>query len=136
METTPPQPDTVVIRAHEREYNDDQDDEYDENGPVPDLEKDDMMARRTRSLHKPSAARANQCFNQFLPVPGSAMHNSSTLFGISHLQPRPKPPHNTSERYLMWTYVLVLCRVTSSRWVLCISQLTNIPDHTFHSLQI
>ncbi|KAM4603338.1 uncharacterized protein ACJ7VT_018055 [Polymixia lowei] len=61
-ETPRPTPDTTVIRpaAHSKhDYDDDEDDEYDENGPVPDLEKDDMMARRTGASKKPAAAGAN-----------------------------------------------------------------------------
>ncbi|KAK3523197.1 hypothetical protein QTP86_021756, partial [Hemibagrus guttatus] len=48
-------------------YNDpDNDDEYNDGSLLPNLEKDDMLARRTGSYQKPSG---NQ-FNAFLPKPG------------------------------------------------------------------
>lgn len=104
METPQPHPDTAVIRAtshSEREYDDDED-EYDENGPVPDLEKDDMMARRTRSFQKPSAARTNQSINQFLPVPGSVKYNIAPVSAMKPLHNRPKYTEKmASERYLL-----------------------------------
>ncbi|GAA6234349.1 LIM and calponin homology domains-containing protein 1-like [Lates japonicus] len=92
METPQQQPDTTVIRStshSEREYDDDED-EYDENEPAPDLEKDDMMARRTGSYQKPVAARTNQFFNQFLPVPGSVKYNVSPVSAMKQLHSRPK----------------------------------------------
>ncbi|XP_040891898.1 LIM and calponin homology domains-containing protein 1-like isoform X2 [Toxotes jaculatrix] len=92
METPQPQPDTMVIRSashSEREYDDDED-EYDENEPVPDLEKDDMMARRTGLFQKPTAARTNLFFNQFLPVPGSVKYNVSPVSAMKQLRNRPK----------------------------------------------
>ncbi|XP_044046325.1 LIM and calponin homology domains-containing protein 1-like isoform X9 [Siniperca chuatsi] len=91
METPQPRPDSTVIRAtshSEREYDDE--DEYDENEPVPDLEKDDMMARRTGSFQKPSAARTNQSINQFLPVPGSVKYNIAPVSAMKPLHSRPK----------------------------------------------
>ncbi|XP_049427195.1 LIM and calponin homology domains-containing protein 1-like isoform X2 [Epinephelus fuscoguttatus] len=91
METPQPHPDTIVIRAtshSEREYDDD--DEYDENELLPDLEKDDMMARRTRSFQKQSAARTNQSLNQFLPVPGSVKYNIAPVSAMKPLHSRPK----------------------------------------------
>lgn len=104
METPQQQPDTTVIRStshSEREYDDDED-EYDENEPAPDLEKDDMMARRTGSYQKPVAARTNQFFNQFLPVPGSVKYNVSPVSAMKQLHSRPKLTEKmTSERYLL-----------------------------------
>lgn len=104
MEAPQPQPDTMVIRStshSEREYDDDED-EYDENEPVPDLEKDDMMARRTGSFQKPVAARTNQSFSQFLPVPGSVKYNISPVSAMKQLHRRPKLTENmSSERYLL-----------------------------------
>ncbi|XP_065812866.1 LIM and calponin homology domains-containing protein 1 isoform X3 [Labrus bergylta] len=89
MESPKPQPDTTVMRAtshREHEYEDD-DNEYDENEPVPDLEKDDMMARRAGLLQKTSAARANQ----FLPVPGSVKYNVAPVSAMKLLHhSRPK----------------------------------------------
>ncbi|XP_038569024.1 LIM and calponin homology domains-containing protein 1-like isoform X2 [Micropterus salmoides] len=92
METPQPRPDSTVSRAmthSEREYDDDED-EYDENEPLPDLEKDDMMARRTGSFQKPSAARTNQPINQFLPVPGSVKYNIAPVSAMKPLHSRPK----------------------------------------------
>ncbi|XP_035813898.2 LIM and calponin homology domains-containing protein 1-like isoform X4 [Amphiprion ocellaris] len=90
METPQQQPETAVIRAAshgEHEY-DNNEDEYDENEPVPDLEKDDMMARRTGSFQKASAAKANQ----FLPVPGSVKYTISPVSAMKQLHSRPKFP--------------------------------------------
>ncbi|XP_051241060.1 LIM and calponin homology domains-containing protein 1 isoform X7 [Dicentrarchus labrax] len=92
METPQPHPATTVVRAmshSEREYDEDED-EYDENEPVPDLEKDDMMARRTRSFHKPSAVKTNQSINQFLPVPGSVKYTVAPVSPMKPLHSRPK----------------------------------------------
>ncbi|XP_071360602.1 LIM and calponin homology domains-containing protein 1-like isoform X2 [Trachinotus anak] len=92
METPQPQPDAVVTRStshSDREYDDDED-EYDENEPLPDLEKDDMMARRTGSFQKPVAVKTNQSFNQFLPVPGSVKFNVSPVSAMKQLHSRPK----------------------------------------------
>lgn len=104
MEPTQPHPDTTVIRAmshREREYDDDED-EYDENEPVPDLEKDDMMARRTGSFQKPSAARTNQSINQFLPVPGSIKYNIAPVSAMKPLNSRSKLTEKmANERYLL-----------------------------------
>lgn len=89
-------PETTLIRAashSEREYDDD---EYDENEPVPDPEKDDMMARRTGSHQKTTAA-----VNQFLPVPGSVKY---TVAPVSAMKPLPSRTKFTEkmacERYL------------------------------------
>ncbi|XP_071374080.1 LIM and calponin homology domains-containing protein 1-like [Centroberyx affinis] len=92
METPQPRTDMTVIRAttQSEHEQDDEDDGYDENGPVPDLEKDDMMARRTGSFQKPSAGGASQCFKQFLPVPGSAKLKTTPLSGMNQLHSRPK----------------------------------------------
>ncbi|XP_042340959.1 LIM and calponin homology domains-containing protein 1-like isoform X2 [Plectropomus leopardus] len=88
METSQLHPEATIIRAHsEREYDDDED-EYDENEPVPDLEKDDMMARRTGSFQ--SAARTNQFIKQFLPVPGSVKYNVAPVSAMKPLHSRPK----------------------------------------------
>lgn len=65
--------------------------EYGENEPVPDLEKDDMMARRTRSFQKAS-------FSQFLPVPGSVKYNVCPVSAMMQLRSQPKLSKNT-DRY-------------------------------------
>lgn len=101
METPQRQPDAAVIRStshSEREYDDEE--EYDENEPEPDLEKDDMMARRTGSYQKPVAVKTAQSFNQFLPVPGSVKYNISPVSAMKQLHSRPKLAEKTaSERY-------------------------------------
>lgn len=104
MEAPEPQPDTTVIQStpqSEHECDDDED-EYDENEPLPDLEKDDMMARRTGSFQKPVPVRTNQFVNQFLPVPGSVKYNISPVSAMKQLHRRPKLTENVaSERYLL-----------------------------------
>ncbi|TNN89620.1 LIM and calponin y domains-containing protein 1 [Liparis tanakae] len=86
-------PDVTAIRATSRsrfEYEDDDGDEYGENEPEPDLEKDDMMARRTRSFQKTDAARSNKPVNRFLPVPGSVKYNIAPVSAMKPLRNRPK----------------------------------------------
>lgn len=61
-------------------------DEESENEPVPDPEKDDMMARRTGSHH----SRANQGANQFLPVPGTVRYAVSPVSAMKPLSSRQK----------------------------------------------
>ena len=104
VEQQQPHPDKTVIRAtsySEHEY-DEQEDEYDENEPVPDLEKDDMMARRTGSFQKPSAVRTNQAINQFLPVPGSVKYSIAPVSAMKALHRKPKLREKmASERYLL-----------------------------------
>lgn len=102
METPQPHPNLIRATSHsECEYDDDED-EYDENEPAPDPEKDDMMARRTRSFQKPSAVRANQCVNQFLPVPGSVKYTIAPVSAMKPLHSRPKLTEKmASERYLL-----------------------------------
>ncbi|XP_028259077.1 LIM and calponin homology domains-containing protein 1-like isoform X2 [Parambassis ranga] len=88
VESPQQQLETTVARAtshREHEYEDNED-EYDENEPVPDLEKDDMMARRTKSFQAGSTAR----INQFLPVPGSVKYNISPVSAMKPLHSRPK----------------------------------------------
>ncbi|XP_035516855.1 LIM and calponin homology domains-containing protein 1-like [Morone saxatilis] len=98
METPQPHPATTAVRAmshSEREYDEDEE-EYDENEPVPDLEKDDMMARRTGSFHKPSAVKTNQSINQFLPVPGSVKYTVAPVSPMKPLHSRPKLTEKTA----------------------------------------
>ncbi|KAM6971933.1 uncharacterized protein FYW47_004086 [Aplochiton taeniatus] len=78
METLHPAQ-TTVVRATthvEPGYSNEEDEDDDEDGPEPDLEKDDMMARRTGLVAKPTAGPAGQ-YNLFLPVPGSAVASQS-----------------------------------------------------------
>ncbi|XP_034712824.1 LIM and calponin homology domains-containing protein 1-like isoform X3 [Etheostoma cragini] len=92
MEKPQLHPGKTVIRAtsySECEYEE-QDDEYDENEILPDLEKDDMMARRTGSFQKPSAVRTNQAISQFLPVPGSVKYNVAPVSAMKVLHRKPK----------------------------------------------
>ncbi|KAM3622848.1 uncharacterized protein V6R79_003921 [Siganus canaliculatus] len=83
VETPQPHPDVAIIRC------DDEEDENEENEPAPDLEKDDMMARRTGSFQKPAAARS-QSANQFLPVPGSVRYSVAPVSAFKPLRNRPK----------------------------------------------
>nr|XP_043883787.1 LIM and calponin homology domains-containing protein 1-like isoform X2 [Solea senegalensis] len=82
-------PNLMATSRSKQEYDDDED-EYDENEPVPDLEKDDMMARRTGLFQKPVAPRTNQSFSQFLPVPGSVKYNVSPVSAMKQLRSKPK----------------------------------------------
>lgn len=92
-ETPQPHPDLTVVRGtshREHEYDDEDEDEYGENEPVPDLEKDDMMARRTGLFHKTTASKANQSITQFLPVPGSVKYSVAPVSAMKQLSSRPK----------------------------------------------
>ncbi|XP_027139139.1 LIM and calponin homology domains-containing protein 1a isoform X6 [Larimichthys crocea] len=90
METPQPHPDTTVVRAMSHSEQEHNEDEYDENEPLPDPAKDDMMARRTGSFQKTSAARSNQPINQFLPVPGSVKYSIAPVSAMKPLHNRPK----------------------------------------------
>lgn len=103
MEATQPRPDVSVIRAtshREREYDDDEY-ESDENESVPDLEKDDMMARRTGSFQKGSAARTNQPTSQFLPVPGSVKYSIAPVSAMKPLSRAKLTEKMVNERYTL-----------------------------------
>lgn len=70
--------------------------------PVPDLEKDDMMARRIRLLQNSSVLGGIQGGSQFLPVPGSVRRSISPLSAVKQPGCRSKPTENMDgERYLM-----------------------------------
>lgn len=105
METPPPHPDLTVVRGtshseHEYEDEDEDEDEYGENEPVPDLEKDDMMARRTGLFQKNTASKANQSIKQFLPVPGSVKYSIAQVSAMKQLNSRPKYTEKVdNERY-------------------------------------
>uniref|UniRef100_A0A8K9UB41 Calponin-homology (CH) domain-containing protein n=1 Tax=Oncorhynchus mykiss TaxID=8022 RepID=A0A8K9UB41_ONCMY len=64
--------------------NYDDDDEEEEECPVPDLEKDDMLARRT-GAYQHSAGRTGRSFNLFLPVPGAAQQKNTPSGGPNQL---------------------------------------------------
>ncbi|KAJ8000423.1 hypothetical protein DPEC_G00179980 [Dallia pectoralis] len=62
-------------------------DDGDEEGPVPDLKKDDMLARRTRAYQR-SVGGNRHSFNLFLPVPGAAQHWTTPTSGANQLLER------------------------------------------------
>ncbi|XP_045073753.1 uncharacterized protein LOC121563228, partial [Coregonus clupeaformis] len=69
-------------------YDDDEDEEDDDEDegerPVPDLEKDDMLARRTGAFQC-SAGGTGRSFNLFLPVPGAAQQKNTPAGGPNQL---------------------------------------------------
>ncbi|KAM6940708.1 uncharacterized protein FYW49_018943 [Xenentodon cancila] len=92
METPQQEREPTVMKATshtEGEYYEN-DNDYDEDEPMPDLEKDDMMARRTGLFQKSSVVKANQSFSQFLPVPGSVKCNVTLTSAAKLPQSRPK----------------------------------------------
>lgn len=110
METPQLHPHTTVIRASSHSECDNDDDEYGENEPLPDLEKDDMMARRTGSFQKPIAAKTVQSSNQFLPVPGSVKYSVAPVSAMKPLHNRPK----LTEKMAGGRYLLCLNEDASS----------------------
>ncbi|KAL0204004.1 hypothetical protein M9458_002022, partial [Cirrhinus mrigala] len=54
------------------EKEDDEEDEEDERQP--DIQKDDMLARRTGAFQKPASGNS---YNRFLPQPGSKKENAT-----------------------------------------------------------
>ncbi|CAK6973981.1 LIM and calponin homology domains-containing protein 1-like isoform X4 [Scomber scombrus] len=90
METPQPHPDMAVIRSTSHSEHEYDDDDENEPEPVPDVAKDDMMARKMGLSQKISAARTNQCFGQFLPVPGSVKYNVAPVSAMKQLHSRPK----------------------------------------------
>lgn len=103
METPQLHSDLTVVRrtAHrEHDYDDEDEDEYGENEPVPDLEKDDMMARRTGLFKKNTSFKANQSIKRFLPVPGSVKYSIAPVSAMKQLNSRPKYTEKVdNERY-------------------------------------
>ncbi|XP_072563849.1 LIM and calponin homology domains-containing protein 1a isoform X8 [Paramormyrops kingsleyae] len=61
-------PVSAIVKSSDEE-------ECEEERPLPDLEKDDMHARRTGTFQK----AAGPAFNSFLPVPGSVRHKSAPV---------------------------------------------------------
>lgn len=61
-----PTPAEVDARLAQYEQRIEEDEEEEER--IPDLQKDDMMARRTGVFHKQSAGAVT--YNRFLPLPG------------------------------------------------------------------
>uniref|UniRef100_A0A3B1JFP2 LIM and calponin homology domains 1a n=1 Tax=Astyanax mexicanus TaxID=7994 RepID=A0A3B1JFP2_ASTMX len=91
-------------------HSDDYDDQRDDEGPLPDLEKDDMLARRAVLHHKQSGSQV-QAFNVFLPKPGAAKRKTATAGGQNQGSERERKPtaesavtppsadvHNTPEK--------------------------------------
>lgn len=86
--------------VHRDCYNDpDNGNQYNDGSPLPNLGKDDMLARRTGSYQKPSG---NQ-FKAFLPKPGGVSGKKKPLSGQyqSILKPSGEEKKSTQERYLM-----------------------------------
>ncbi|XP_048851555.1 LIM and calponin homology domains-containing protein 1a isoform X3 [Brienomyrus brachyistius] len=61
-------PVSAIVKSSDEE-------ECEEERPLPNLEKDDMHARRTGAFQK----AAGPAFNSFLPVPGSVRHKSAPV---------------------------------------------------------
>lgn len=61
--------DARLAQYEQRAQEEDDDEEEEEEEKVPDLQKDDMMARRTGVFHKQNATAA--AANRFLPLPAS-----------------------------------------------------------------
>lgn len=57
------------LAQYEQRAQEEDDDDEEEEEKVPDLQKDDMMARRTGVFHKQNAAAT--AANRFLPLPAS-----------------------------------------------------------------
>ncbi|KAL7841504.1 hypothetical protein SRHO_G00251950 [Serrasalmus rhombeus] len=70
------------------------DDEHDYEGPLLDLEKDDMLARRT-GVHQKQSGSPVQPFNTFLPKPGAVKNKAVT--GSAQYQSREKEKTNTQD---------------------------------------
>lgn len=72
------------------------DEEYNDRSPLPNPEKDDMLARRTGSYQNPSG---NQ-FNAFLPKPGGVDGKKKSLSGQyrSNVKTSGQEKKNTQER--------------------------------------
>lgn len=90
---------SILIHAevHCDSYNyPDNDDEYNDRSPLPNLDKDDMLARKTGSYQKPSG---NQ-FNAFLPKPGGVNGKKKSVSGQcqSNLKTSGQEKKNTQER--------------------------------------
>uniref|UniRef100_A0A3B4DJ13 LIM and calponin homology domains 1a n=1 Tax=Pygocentrus nattereri TaxID=42514 RepID=A0A3B4DJ13_PYGNA len=70
------------------------DDEHDIESPLLDLEKDDMLARRT-GVHQKQGGSPVQPFNTFLPKPGAVKNKAVT--GSAQYQSREKEKTNTQD---------------------------------------
>ncbi|CAL8331281.1 unnamed protein product [Lota lota] len=80
-----PAPDQAIVRLSA--CSDDEDEKEQAGVVLPDPEKDDMMARRTR-VFKQTAAGKSLPVNRFLPVPGSAVHrNVAPSLSVSNQLP-------------------------------------------------
>ena len=57
------------LAQYERRATEEEEDEEEEEERIPDLRKDDMMARRTGVFHKQSTTTVT--YNRFLPLPST-----------------------------------------------------------------
>ncbi|KAI4875173.1 hypothetical protein NFI96_014239 [Prochilodus magdalenae] len=73
---------------------DDDDDGHGYEGPLPNLEKDDMLARRT-GVHQKQSVNPAQSFNAFLPKPGAVKNKAAT--GNAQYQSTEKEKRSTQD---------------------------------------
>lgn len=78
----------------DRERGDDWDEEYDDDGPLPDLEKDDMHARRTGTYQKAAGGTGQR----FLPVPGKAKYKGTPTSGLGQSMLKPREGEKLKDR--------------------------------------
>lgn len=69
LETPPPTPAEIDARLAQYEQRTEEEEDEEDEERIPDLQKDDMMARRTGVFHKQNAATVT--YNRFLPLPAS-----------------------------------------------------------------
>lgn len=103
MEMPQPHPDLTVVRGTSQgEHGYEDEGEYGENEPLPDLEKDDMMARRTGLFQKNTASTANQSIKQFLPIPGSVKYSIAPVSAMKPLSNRTKYMEKVDNERYAW----------------------------------
>ncbi|XP_028831933.1 LIM and calponin homology domains-containing protein 1-like isoform X3 [Denticeps clupeoides] len=71
------------------DYDGDEGDEYGNEDPLPDLEKDDMHARRS-GVPPRTTGSAGHSFKMFLPVPGSVKYKATPSSGLCQTYPKPR----------------------------------------------
>ncbi|XP_036372432.1 uncharacterized protein LOC118769441 isoform X3 [Megalops cyprinoides] len=86
---------TALRQSSCDDYDDDGD--YNEEERLPDLEKDDMHARRTGAFQKKLGGAAPN-FNLFLPVPGSVKYKAPPISSQSSPSVRPVEQEKPSAR--------------------------------------
>lgn len=82
-----------------------EDDECWDEDPPPNVEKDDMLARRTGALQK---SKGGQYYNAFLPSPGSVKQKTSLATGMNQscLKPREQKSDSSLDRFgSLWNEV-------------------------------